>query len=86
MRDDIFDDDDPSDDVAYDDTDIGPDDFPMFTDFVAERVIAFAYLAEKAAFMDDEIKPVAIDMLRVVMRSIKTPEQASLSVVKKDHD
>lgn len=84
MRDDTFDDDDdPSDDVAYDDVDIGPDDFPMVSDFVAERVIAFAYLAEKFAIIDDEVKPVAIDMLRVVMRSIKTPEQASLSVVKK---
>jgi len=57
----------------------------MVTDFVAERVIAFAYLAEKFALMDDEVKPVAIDMLRVVMRSIKTPEQASLSVVR-NHD
>ena len=86
MRDDTFDDDDdPSDDVAYDNVDIGPDDFPMVTDFVAERVIAFAYLAEKFAVMDDEVKPVAIDMLRVVMRSIKTPEQASLSVVR-NHD
>ena len=83
MRDDTFDgDEDLSDDVAYDDTDIGPDDFPVFTDFVAERVIAFTYLAEKFAILDDEVKPVAIDMMRVIMRSIKTPEQASLSVVK----
>lgn len=84
MRDDgTFDEDeDPSDDVAYDDTDIGPDEFPMFTDFVAERTIAFAYLAEKAATFDDDIRAVAIDMLNVIVRSIKTPPSASISVAK----
>lgn len=86
MRDDNFDDDeDPSDDVAYDDSDVGPEDFPMLTDFVAERTIAFTYLAERAATFDDDIKEVAVNMLQAIIRSIKTPASASISVAK-SHD
>ena len=83
MRDDGFEDDgDSSDDVAYDNSDIGPEEFPMFTDFVAERTIAFAYLAEKISILDDDVRPVAIDMLNVIIRSIKTPASASISIAR----
>lgn len=80
-RDDDFDDDafDDAEDIAWEDD---VDDFPVFTDFVAERALAFSILAKKAELMEPgEIKDLALNMLQALVRSIKTAPQAELVAV-----
>lgn len=78
-RDDDFDDDeafDDAQDAAWDDE---SDDYPIFTDFVAERALAFSILAKKAAAMEaGDIRDLSVNMLQAIVRSIKTAPQADL--------
>lgn len=81
-RDDDFDDDealDIAEDIAWDD---GSEDYPMFTDFVAERALAFSILAKKADAMEPgDIRDLSLTMLQAIVRSIKTAPQADLIAV-----
>lgn len=81
-RDDDFDDDealDIAEDIAWDD---GAEDYPMFTDFVAERALAFSILAKKAEDMEPgDIRDLSLTMLQAIVRSIKTAPQADLVAV-----
>lgn len=81
-RDDDFDDDealDIAEDIAWDD---GSEDYPMFTDFVAERALAFSILAKKADSMEPgDIRDLSLTMLQAIVRSIKTAPQADLIAV-----
>lgn len=81
MADDDFDDDafDDAEDAAYeDDSDL----YPIFTDFVAERALAFSILARKAEAMEPgEIRDLSLTMLQALVRSIKTAPQAELVAV-----
>ena len=81
-RDDDFDDDealDIAEDIAFDDD---SEDYPMFTDFVAERALAFSILAKKAEAMEPgDIRDLSITMLQAIVRSIKTAPQADLIAV-----
>lgn len=78
-RDDDFDDDealDIAEDIAFDDD---SEDYPMFTDFVAERALAFSILAKKAEAMEPgDIRDLSLTMLQAIVRSIKTAPQADL--------
>lgn len=81
-RDDDFDDDealDIAEDIAlYDDS----EDYPMFTDFVAERALAFSILAKKAEAMEPgDIRDLSLTMLSAIVRSIKTAPQADIVAV-----
>lgn len=81
MASDDFDDDafDDAEDAAWEDE---SDEYPIFTDFVAERALAFAILAKKAQTMDDgQIKDLSLNMLQALVRSIKTAPQAELVAV-----
>lgn len=81
-RDDDFDDDealDIAEDIAWDDD---SEDYPMFTDFVAERALAFSILAKKADAMEPgDIRDLSLTMLQAIVRSIKTAPQADLIAV-----
>ena len=81
-RDDDFDDDealDIAEDIAWDDD---SEDYPMFTDFVAERALAFSILAKKADAMElGDIRDLSLTMLQAIVRSIKTAPQADLIAV-----
>lgn len=55
-----------------------------YSDFVAERADAFGNLARKLVGLgDDEIRALGLTMLRAIVRSIKTPPDATLSEVPK---
>jgi hypothetical protein len=55
-----------------------------YTDFVAERADAFGTLALKLGMVDDEkIKELGLAMLRTIIRSVKTPPDATISEVQK---
>lgn len=81
-RDDDFDDDealDIAEDLAWEDD---SEDYPMFTDFVAERALAFSILAKKAEDMEPgDIRDLSLTMLSAIVRSIKTAPQADLVAV-----
>ena len=81
-RDDDFDDDealDIAEDIAWDDD---SEDYPMFTDFVAERALAFSILAKKADAMEPgDIRDLSLTMLQAIVRSIKTAPQADVVAV-----
>ena len=81
-RDDDFDDDealDIAEDIAWDDD---SEDYPMFTDFVAERALAFSILAKMADAMEPgDIRDLSLTMLQAIVRSIKTAPQADLIAV-----
>ena len=81
-RDDDFDDDealDIAEDIAWDDD---SEDYPVFTDFVAERALAFSILAKKADAMEPgDIRDLSLTMLQAIVRSIKTAPQADLIAV-----
>lgn len=85
-RDDDFDDDealDIAEDVAWDDD---SEDYPMFTDFVAERALAFSILAKKAEAMEPgDIRDLSLTMLSAIVRSIKTAPQADIIAVQHKH-
>ena len=54
----------------------------MFTDFVAERALAFSILAKKADAMEPgDIRDLSLTMLQAIVRSIKTAPQADLIAV-----
>ena len=58
------------------------EDYPMFTDFVAERALAFSILAKKADAMEPgDIRDLSLTMLQAIVRSIKTAPQADLIAV-----
>lgn len=81
MASDDFDDDafDDAEDAAWEDD---AEDFPIFTDFVAERALAFSILAKKANQMEPgEIRDLSLNMLQALVRSIKTAPQAELVAV-----
>lgn len=81
MASDDFDDDafDDAEDAAWEDD---TEDFPIFTDFVAERALAFSILAKKANQMEPgEIRDLSLNMLQALVRSIKTAPQAELVAV-----
>lgn len=81
-NDDDFDDDaiDDAEDAAWEDTEI--EEYPMFTDFVAERALAFSILAKKAMNMEPgEIRDLSLVMLQAIVRSIKTAPQGELAAV-----
>lgn len=81
-RDDDFDDDealDIAEDMAWEDS---IEEYPMFTDFVAERALAFSILAKKAEIMEPgDIRDLSVNMLQAIVRSIKTAPQADLVAV-----
>lgn len=81
-RDDDFDDDealDMAEDIAWVDD---SEDYPMFTDFVAERALAFSILAKKAEEMEaGDIRELSLTMLQAIVRSIRTAPQAELVAV-----
>jgi hypothetical protein len=82
MASDDFDDDafDDAEDAAWEDDD--SDEYPIFTDFVAERALAFSILAKKANQMEPgEIRDLSLNMLQALVRSIKTAPQAELVAV-----
>lgn len=81
MASDDFDDDafDDAEDAAWEDD---AEDLPIFTDFVAERALAFSILAKKANQMEPgEIRDLSLNMLQALVRSIKTAPQAELVAV-----
>jgi hypothetical protein len=55
-----------------------------YSDFVAERADAFGNLALKLDVVQDEkVKELGLAMLRTIMRSVKTPPDATVSEVPK---
>jgi len=55
-----------------------------YSDFVAERADAFGTLALKLdVVQDDKVKELGLAMLKTIIRSVKTPPDATVSEVPK---
>jgi hypothetical protein len=70
--------------MSDDDDDAIVDDFDpsIFEDVVAQRAIAFVYLARFAEFAKDQTaRELTFTMMRKINMSIKTPSTADLKVV-----
>lgn len=70
--------------MSDDDDDAIVDDFDpsIFEDIVAQRAIAFVYLARFAEFAKDQTaRELTFTMMRKISMSIKTPSTADLKVV-----
>lgn len=62
-----------------DDDDVYEEDYPLMSDEVAERAIAFAYLVTRLETVEDaQLRELGANMLQAMIRSIRTPPAGDL--------
>lgn len=61
------------------DDDVYEEDYPLMSDEVAERAIAFAFLVTKLETVEDaQLRELGANMLQTMIRSIRTPPAGDL--------
>lgn len=61
------------------DDDVYEEDYPLMSDEVAERAIAFAYLVTRLETIEDaQLRELGANMLQAMIRSIRTPPAGDL--------